>query len=60
MSDIFAARSISEAAAAPPVLRALICATAGELLVLFPSIWYLMQIFKANHEDIPLHEETLP
>jgi cytochrome bd ubiquinol oxidase subunit II len=52
--------TISEAAAAPPVLRALIGATAGGLLVLFPSIWYLMQIFKANHEDIPLHEETLP
>jgi cytochrome d ubiquinol oxidase subunit II len=43
-------------AAAPPVLWALIAASAAGLLVLFPSIWYLMQLFKANEEDIPLHE----
>jgi cytochrome d ubiquinol oxidase subunit II len=47
--------TISEAAAAPPVLWALIGATAAGLLVLFPSIWYLMQIFKGSGEDIPLH-----
>src|SRR5258708_2900053 len=47
--------TVSEAAAAPPVLWALISATAAGLLVLFPSIWYLMQLFKANDEDIPLH-----
>jgi cytochrome d ubiquinol oxidase subunit II len=47
--------TVSEAAAAPPVLWALIGATAAGLLVLFPSIWYLMQIFKGNGEDIPLH-----
>jgi cytochrome bd ubiquinol oxidase subunit II len=47
--------TISEAAAAPPVLRALISATIAGLLLLFPSIWYLMQIFKGNNEDIPLH-----
>jgi cytochrome d ubiquinol oxidase subunit II len=47
--------TVSEAAAAPPVLWALIGATAAGLLVLFPSIWYLMQLFKANAEDIPLH-----
>jgi len=47
--------TVSEAAAAPPVLWALIGATTAGLLVLFPSIWYLMQIFKANNEDIPLH-----
>jgi cytochrome bd-type quinol oxidase subunit 1 len=52
--------TVSEAAAAPPVLWSLIGATAAGLLVLFPSIWYLMQIFKANHDDISLHEETLP
>lgn len=52
--------TVSEAAAAPPVLWALIGATAAGLLLLFPSICYLMQIFKAKHEDIPLHEETLP
>jgi cytochrome bd ubiquinol oxidase subunit II len=44
------------AAAASPVLWALIGASAAGLLVLFPSIWYLMQLFKANEEDIPLHE----
>jgi cytochrome d ubiquinol oxidase subunit II len=47
--------TISEAAAAPPVLWALIGATVAGLLVLFPSIWYLMQIFKGSGEDIPLH-----
>lgn len=47
--------SISQAAAAPPVLWALIGATIAGLLVLFPSIWYLMQIFKTNQQDIPLH-----
>jgi cytochrome d ubiquinol oxidase subunit II len=47
--------TVSEAAAAPPVLWALIGATAAGLLVLFPSIWYLMQIFKGNDENIPLH-----
>jgi cytochrome d ubiquinol oxidase subunit II len=52
--------TVSNAAAAPPVLWSLIGATAAGLLVLFPSIWYLMQIFKANHDDISLHEETLP
>jgi len=41
--------------AAPPVLWALIGATLAGLLVLFPSIWYMMQTFKANNEDIPLH-----
>lgn len=47
--------TVSEAAAAPPVLWALIGATLAGLLVLFPSIWYMMQTFKANNEDIPLH-----
>jgi cytochrome d ubiquinol oxidase subunit II len=47
--------TVSAAAAAPPVLWALIGATAAGLLVLFPSIGYLMQLFKANNEDIPLH-----
>jgi cytochrome d ubiquinol oxidase subunit II len=47
--------TISEAAAAPPVLWALIGATVAGLLVLLPSIWYLMQIFKGSGEDIPLH-----
>ncbi len=47
--------TVSEAAAAPPVLWALIGATTAGLLVLFPSIGYLMQLFKANDEDIPLH-----
>ena len=47
--------TISEAAAAPAVLWALIGATTAGLLVLFPSIWYLMQVFKASNEDIPLH-----
>ena len=47
--------TVSEAAAAPPVLWALIGATVAGLLVLFPSIWYMMQTFKANNEDIPLH-----
>jgi cytochrome bd ubiquinol oxidase subunit II len=47
--------TVSEAAAAPPVLRALIGATIAGLFLLFPSIWYLMQIFKGNSEDIPLH-----
>jgi cytochrome bd ubiquinol oxidase subunit II len=47
--------TISEAAAAPSVLWALIGATTAGLLLLFPSIWYLMQIFKGNNEDIPLH-----
>ena len=47
--------TISDAAATPPVLWALIGATTAGLLVLFPSIWYLMQIFKGNGEDIPLH-----
>jgi len=47
--------TISEAAAAPQVLWALIGATAAGLLVLFPSIWYLMQLFKAKDQDIPLH-----
>ena len=47
--------TVSEAAAAPPVLRALIGATTAGLLLLFPSIWYLMQIFKGNSENIPLH-----
>jgi cytochrome d ubiquinol oxidase subunit II len=48
--------TVSAAAAAPPVLWALIGATTAGLLVLFPSIGYLMQLFKANDEDIPLHE----
>jgi cytochrome d ubiquinol oxidase subunit II len=48
--------TVSAAAAAPPVLWALIAASAAGLLVLFPSIWSLMQLFKANEEDIPLHE----
>src|ERR1700761_6902657 len=47
--------TISDAAAAPTVLWALIGATTAGLLVLFPSIWYLMQIFKGSGEDIPLH-----
>ena len=47
--------TVSQAAAAPPVLWALIGATIAGLLVLFPSIWYLMQIFKTSEEDIPLH-----
>ena len=47
--------TISEAAAAPSVLWALIGATTAGLLLLFPSIWYLMQIFKGSGEDIPLH-----
>jgi cytochrome d ubiquinol oxidase subunit II len=47
--------TVSEAAAAAPVLWALIGATTAGLLVLFPSIGYLMQLFKANDEDIPLH-----
>jgi cytochrome bd ubiquinol oxidase subunit II len=47
--------TVSEAAAAPPVLRALVGATIAGLFLLFPSIWYLMQIFKGNNEDIPLH-----
>jgi Cytochrome bd terminal oxidase subunit I len=46
--------TVSEAAAAPPVLWALIGATAAGLLVLFPSIWYL-QLFKPNDEHISLH-----
>jgi bd-type cytochrome oxidase subunit I len=56
----FAFFTVSEAAAAPPVLWALIGATVAGLLVLFPSIWYLMQIFKASNEDIPLHQEGFP
>jgi cytochrome d ubiquinol oxidase subunit II len=47
--------TVSAAAAAPPVLWALIGATTAGLLVLFPSIGYLMQLFKANEENIPLH-----
>jgi cytochrome bd ubiquinol oxidase subunit II len=47
--------TVSDAAAAPPVLWALIGATVAGLLVLFPSIWYMMQTFKSNKEDIPLH-----
>jgi cytochrome bd ubiquinol oxidase subunit II len=47
--------TISQAAAAPPVLWALIGATTVGLLVLFPSIWYLMEIFKGNSEEIALH-----
>lgn len=48
--------TVSDAAAAPPVLWALIGATIAGLLVLFPSLGYLMQLFKANEEVIPLHE----
>jgi len=47
--------TVSQAAAAPSVLWTLIGATAAGLLVLFPSIWYLMQLFKAGDEHITLH-----
>ncbi|MGB0121855.1 MAG: cytochrome d ubiquinol oxidase subunit II [Silvibacterium sp.] len=41
-------------AIASTVTRICLGVVAG-LLVLFPSIWYLMQLFKASDEDIPLH-----
>jgi cytochrome bd ubiquinol oxidase subunit II len=47
--------TVSQAAAAPPVLWALIGAATAGLLVLFPSIWYLMQLFKTGNEHITLH-----
>jgi cytochrome bd ubiquinol oxidase subunit II len=47
--------TISQAAAAPAVLWPLIGATAAGLMVLFPSIWYLMQLFKTGDQHITLH-----
>jgi len=46
--------TVSEASA-PPALWALTGATTAELLVPFPSIWYLMQILIGNYEEIPFH-----
>ncbi|RZU40351.1 cytochrome d ubiquinol oxidase subunit II [Edaphobacter modestus] len=47
--------TIAQGAAAPSVLWALIGATAIGLLVLFPSLWYLMRLFKTGDQRIPLH-----
>jgi cytochrome bd ubiquinol oxidase subunit II len=47
--------TIAEAAASPSVLWALIGATAAGLLLLFPSLWYLLQLFKTGDEHLPLH-----
>jgi cytochrome d ubiquinol oxidase subunit II len=47
--------TIAQGAAAPSVLWALIGATAVGLLVLFPSLWFLLRLFKAGDQRIPLH-----
>ena len=47
--------TISEAAAEPSVLWSLIIATAIGMVVLFPSLWYLLRLFKAGNEHVPLH-----
>jgi cytochrome bd ubiquinol oxidase subunit II len=47
--------TIQDAAASPQILWALIGATGAGLLLLFPSLWYLMRIFKDNDEHVPLH-----
>jgi cytochrome d ubiquinol oxidase subunit II len=47
--------TIEQAAAAPSVLWALIGATAAGMLLLFPSLWYLLSLFKAGGENLPLH-----
>ena len=47
--------TIAQGAAAPSVLWALLGATAIGLLVLFPSLWYLMRLFKTGDQRIPLH-----
>ena len=47
--------TIADAAASPSVLWALIGATAAGLLLLFPSLWYLLRLFKTGNEHLPLH-----
>ncbi len=47
--------TIWDAASSPTVLWSIIGATFAGMLVLFPSIGYLMRIFKDNEQDIPLH-----
>jgi cytochrome d ubiquinol oxidase subunit II len=47
--------TIAEAAAPPSVLWALIAATAVGLLILFPSLWYLLRLFKTGDEYLTLH-----
>jgi cytochrome d ubiquinol oxidase subunit II len=47
--------TINAAAASPSVLWALLGATAAGLLLLFPSLWYLLHLFKTGDEHLPLH-----
>jgi cytochrome d ubiquinol oxidase subunit II len=47
--------TIAAAAAAPPLLWAVITATGLGLIILIPSIWYLLRIFKGIKSDVPLH-----
>jgi cytochrome bd ubiquinol oxidase subunit II len=47
--------TIADAAASPSVLWALIGASAVGLLLLFPSLWYLIHLFKTVDDHLPLH-----
>jgi cytochrome bd ubiquinol oxidase subunit II len=47
--------TIQQAAAAPSVLWALIGATCAGLVLLFPSLWYLLHLFKRGNQHVPLH-----
>jgi cytochrome d ubiquinol oxidase subunit II len=47
--------TIADAAAPPQILWALIGATGAGLLLLFPSLWYLLRLFKNNDQHVPLH-----
>jgi cytochrome d ubiquinol oxidase subunit II len=47
--------TIADAAAPPQILWTLIAATGAGLLLLFPSLWYLLRLFKDNEEHVPLH-----
>ncbi|RZU38841.1 cytochrome d ubiquinol oxidase subunit II [Edaphobacter modestus] len=47
--------TIAEAAASPSVLWALIGATGVGVILLFPSLWYLLSLFKTGDEHLPLH-----
>lgn len=47
--------TITDAAASPPVRWSLIGATTAGLVLLFPSLWGLLRIFKAGDQQFPLH-----
>jgi cytochrome bd ubiquinol oxidase subunit II len=47
--------TIQQAAAPPHLLWVLIAALGAGMLLLFPSLWYLMRLFKDNDAHVPLH-----